>query len=56
MQLTILLAHATLPAFLGAVLAILTVLAGVAGIGTRAGRGENVERELTDEKNRQQDM
>jgi hypothetical protein len=44
-------ADAALPAFLGTVLAILAVLAGVAGIGTRAGRCENVERKLTDEKN-----
>jgi len=43
-------ADAALPAFFGAVLAIPTILAGMAGIGTCAGRCENVERQLTDEK------
>ena len=43
-------ANATLPAFLGTVLAILTILAGVARVGAGAGRGENVERHLADEK------
>ena len=43
-------ADTALPAFLGAVLAILAILARVAGVGTYAGRRENVERHLTDEK------
>ena len=43
-------ANAALSAFLGAVLAVLTILAGVTWVGTRAGRCENVERHLTDEK------
>ena len=51
-----LLTNAALPAFLGAVLAILTILAGMARIGTGAGRGENVERKLVEEKNRQQEL
>jgi hypothetical protein len=51
-----LLANATLSALLGTMLAILTVLAGMAGIGAGARRSENVERKLTDEKNRQQEM
>jgi pheromone shutdown protein TraB len=51
-----LLANTTLSALLGTMLAILTVLAGMAGIGTCAGCCENVERKLTDEKNRQQDL
>ena len=36
-------ANAALSAFLGAVLAILTILAGMAGVGAGAGSGENVE-------------
>jgi hypothetical protein len=47
------LADTALPAFLGAVLAILTILAGFAGIGTCAGSSESVERKLIEEKNRQ---
>ena len=39
-------------AILRAVLAILAILAGLAGISTRASRGENVERDLINEKNR----
>jgi hypothetical protein len=48
--------NAAFPTFFGAVLAILTVLAGMAGIGTCAGRGESVERNLTDEKGYQQNL
>jgi hypothetical protein len=47
-------ADATLPALFGAVLAILTILAGMAGVGTGAGRREHIEWNLIDEKNRQQ--
>jgi hypothetical protein len=43
-------ADAALPAFFGAVLAILTILAGVAWIGAGTGRRESVERDVTDEK------
>ena len=39
-------ADTALTAILRAVLTILAVLAGVTRIGTRAGRGENVERGL----------
>jgi len=46
-----LLADTALPAFLGAVLAILTILAGMARVGTCAGRCGNVEWNLIDEKN-----
>ena len=35
-------ADTALPAILRAVLAIFAILAGVTGVGTRAGRGENV--------------
>jgi len=38
-----LLTNTALPAFLGAVLAILAILAGMAGVGAGAGSGENVE-------------
>jgi hypothetical protein len=49
-------ADAALPTFFGAVPAILTILAGMARIGTCAGRCENVERKLIEEKNRQQEL
>ena len=49
-------ADAALPAFFGAVLAILTILAGMAGVGTGAGRCENVGWNLIDEQNRQQKL
>jgi hypothetical protein len=52
----LLLADAALPAFLGAVLAVFAILAGMTGVGARAGRFENVERNLIDEKNRQHDL
>jgi len=41
-----LLADTAFPAVLRAVLAILAILAGSAGIGSCAGRGENVGRDL----------
>jgi len=47
-----LLTNAALPALLGAVLAILTILAGMAGVGTCAGRCGSAERNLIEEKNR----
>jgi hypothetical protein len=43
-------------AILRTVLAILTILAGFAGIGTGAGSGENVEWNLIEEENRQHDL
>jgi len=43
-------ADTALPAFLGAVLAVFAVLAGVTWVSTCAGSGENVERHLTDEQ------
>jgi hypothetical protein len=46
-----LLTNAALPTFFGAVLAILTILAGMARVGTSAGRCGNVEWNLIDEKN-----
>ena len=49
-------ANTALTAVLRAVLAILTVLAGFAGIGARAGRGENVELYLIEEKDRQNNL
>ncbi len=49
-------ANTALPAFLGAVLAIFTILAGVAGVGARTGRCENVEWNLIDEEDRQQNL
>ena len=51
-----LLTNAALPAFFGAVLAILTILAGMARVGTCAGRCEVVEWNLIEEKNRQQEL
>lgn len=56
LQLTFLLAHATVSAFLRAVFAILTILAGVAGVGTCAGRCGSARWNLADEKNRQDDL
>jgi hypothetical protein len=47
-----LLTNAALPAFLGAVLAILTILAGMTGVGTRAGRCGTAHWNLADEENR----
>jgi hypothetical protein len=38
------------------VLAVFAVLAGFAGIGTCAGRGEDVELHLTEENDRQDDL
>jgi hypothetical protein len=52
----LLLADAALPALLGAVLAILTILARMARIGTCAGRCGNVEWNLIEEKNRYHDL
>jgi len=49
-------ADAALPAFLGTVLAILTILAGVARISTSARRCGSIEWNLIDEKNRQQKL
>jgi len=49
-------ADAALPAFFGAVLAILTILAGMTRVGTRAGRCENADWKLIDKKNRQHDL
>lgn len=51
-----LLANAALPAFFGAVLAILAVLARVAGISARACCRQHIEWNLIDEKNRQQNL
>ncbi len=48
--------NAALPAFLGTVLAILAILAGVARVGACAGRCENVEWNLIDEEDRQQNL
>jgi hypothetical protein len=48
-----LLANAASTAVLGAMLAILAVLARVAWISTRAGRRENIDRNLIEENNRQ---
>jgi len=42
--------NAAFPTFFGAVLAVLTILAGVTRVGTCTGCGESVERNLTDEK------
>jgi hypothetical protein len=47
-----LLADPTLPSTLGAVLAIFAILAGVTRVGARTGRGESVEWNLIEEKNR----
>ena len=55
-QSTFLLAHATLPAFLGAVFAVFAIFAGMAGVGTRTGRCGSARWNLADEKNRQQDL
>jgi len=46
-------AYPALSAVLRAVLAIFAILAGVAGIGTSAGRRENVEGNLINEQNGQ---
>jgi hypothetical protein len=51
-----LLTNTTLPAFFGAVLAILTILARMARVGTSAGRCGNVEWNLIEEKNRYHDL
>ena len=51
-----LLANAALPALLGAVLTILTILAGMAGVGTRTSRCGGAQWYLADEKNRQQNL
>jgi hypothetical protein len=52
----LLFADAALPAFLGAVLAILTILACMARIGTCASRCGSAQRNLAEEKNPQHDM
>ena len=51
-----LLTNAALPAFLGAVLAILTILACMTRVGTRAGRCGSAQRNLAKEKNPQHDV
>jgi len=51
-----LLTNAALPAFLGAVLAILTILARMARVGTSAGRCGSAQRNLAEEKNPQHDL
>lgn len=51
-----LLTDTALPALLGAVLAILTILAGMAGVGSRACRCGDAEWNLIEEKNRQHDL
>ncbi len=51
-----LLTNTALPAFLRAVFAVLTILASMARVGTRAGRCGNAEWNLIDEKNRQHDL
>jgi len=51
-----LLTNTTLPAFFGTVLAILTILASIARVGTYAGRCGNVEWNLIEEKNRYHDL
>ena len=53
---TFLLAHATLPAFLRAVLTVFAIFAGMTRVGTCAGRCGRVRWNLADEKNRQQDL
>jgi len=52
----LLLADAALTAFFGAVLAILAILAGMAAVGTCAGRCGNIEWNLIEEKNRYHDL
>jgi len=49
-------ADAALPALFGTVLAILTILASMARIVTRAGRCGNVGWNLIDEKDKQHDL
>jgi hypothetical protein len=49
-------ANSAFSAVLRAVLAIFAILAGVTRVSTRAGRGENVERDLVEEKYRQHDL
>ena len=49
-------ADSALTAILRAVLAIFAILAGIARISSSASRGENVERELIKEDNRQHDL
>jgi bacterioferritin-associated ferredoxin len=55
-QITLLFTHAARSAFLGAVPAILAILASVAGVGTCAGRCGSARWNLANEKNRQQDL
>jgi len=49
-------ADAALPAFFGTMLAVLAILAGVAGVGTCAGRCGSAQRNLAEEKNPQHDV
>jgi len=53
---TLLFAHAALPTLFGAVLAILTILASMARVGTCAGRCGSAQRNLAEEKNPQHDV
>jgi hypothetical protein len=50
------LADAALSTILRAVLAILTILASTARIGSGASRRENVKRDLIEQQNRQHDL
>jgi hypothetical protein len=50
------LTNAALPAFLGTVLAILTILARMTRVGTCAGRCGSAQWHLAEEKNRQHDL
>jgi hypothetical protein len=51
-----LVADTTLSSVLRTVLTMLAILAGVTRVGTCAGRRENVERNLIEEKNRQNNL
>jgi hypothetical protein len=51
-----LLANAAFSAVLRAMLTILAILAGVTRVRTRASRRENIERNLMEEKNRQNNL
>jgi hypothetical protein len=49
-------ANSTFSAVFCTVLAVFAIFAGVARVCTRAGRGENVERDLIEEKYQQHDL
>ena len=51
-----LLANAAFSAVLRAMLTILAILAGMTRVRTRASRRENIERNLMEEKNRQNNL